>query len=103
MSKFAIDLTAEEGRLLDIIELDQGKVTHDNYEKNASAVLSLMKLLGQREAFPELLDRPKYHLGRIKSSHKGLFERNGCTGTEIYKHPALSFLSLLFFIWRELA
>lgn len=27
---------------------------------------------------------PRYHLGRIKASHKGLFERNGCQGSDIY-------------------
>lgn len=28
-----------------------------------------------------------YRSGRIKGSRKGLFERNGCTGADIYTHP----------------
>jgi hypothetical protein len=32
-------------------------------------------------------DDPRYRQGRIKASHKGVFERNGCTGADIYTHP----------------
>jgi len=30
---------------------------------------------------------PNYRTGRVKGSRKGLFERNGCTGSDIYTHP----------------
>lgn len=96
---FAIELTAEEQKMLDILELDQGKVTTESYEKNARAALTLVKLLAQRNAVPAVRlnywNDPRYQLGRIKSSHKGLFERNHCVGEDIYRHP--HFLAYLYY------
>ena len=45
----------------------------------------------ERDAIPEerlnYWTDPDYNTGQLKASNKGVFERNGCTGQEIYTHP----------------
>lgn len=54
-------------------------------------MLRLLKSLVDRDAIPEVRVRywsdPDFQTGRVKTSYKGLFERNGRQGEEIYTHP----------------
>ena len=88
---YAIELSDEEATLLSGIELDQSTLDHEQYERQGPLVLSLLKSLAERNAIPEVRLRywsdPEYQIGRLKASHKGLFERNGRQGDEIYTHP----------------
>jgi hypothetical protein len=90
-SEFAIALEPAELAALAKIEMDMGKLRHESAQTNAPAVVELMQMLIKRRAIPEVRVRywqdPEYHNGRVKSSHKGLFERNGNKGNEIYEHP----------------
>lgn len=87
----AIELTEEESSLLSDIELDQSKLDHEQYKRQGPLVLQLLKSLVGRRAIPEVRLRywsePDYQIGRLKASHKGLFERNGRRGDEVYTHP----------------
>ncbi|BAL73736.1 hypothetical protein [Bradyrhizobium cosmicum] len=89
--EYAIQLTGAEAALLAQIELDMGKLKFESAQSNAPAVVALMKSLEERKAIPEIRLRywldPDLNHGRIKSSHKGLFERNGTKGQEIFEHP----------------
>lgn len=88
---YAIELTEEESALLSGIELDQSGLDHEQYKLQGPLVLSLLNSLAERNAIPEVRLRywsdPEYQIGRLKASHKGLFERNGRQGDEIYTHP----------------
>lgn len=88
---YAIELTDKESETLSGIELDQSALDHDQYKRQGPLVLSLLKSLVERSAIPEVRLRywsgPEYQIGRLKASHKGLFERNGRQGDEIYTHP----------------
>jgi predicted dehydrogenase len=90
-SEFAIDLEPAESAILAGIELDPRRIRYENAQTNGSAVVKLMRLLVKRGAIPEVRAKywhnPEYHHGRVKASHKGLFERNGNQGEEIYEHP----------------
>ncbi|WP_430449444.1 hypothetical protein [Rhodophyticola sp.] len=90
---YAIKLTKEESELLSGIELDTDKLRfdHEAYERQGPLVLRLLKSLTERNAIPEHRLRywsdPEYQIGRVKASHRGLFERNGTMGQDIYTHP----------------
>jgi len=88
---YAIELTDHEAAILSDIQLDQSALDHEQYERQGPLVLNLLKLLTERNAIPEVRLRywsdPEYQIGRLKASHKGLFERNGRRGDEIYTHP----------------
>jgi hypothetical protein len=88
---YAIELTEEESALLADIELDALRLDHVRLERQGPQVLRLLKSLVDRGAIPEARLRywsdPEYQIGRVKASHKGLFERNGTQGQEIYTHP----------------
>lgn len=90
---YAIKLTEEESELLSGIELDTDKLRfdHEGYERQGPLVLRLLKSLRDRDAIPEHRLRywsdSEYQIGRVNTSHKGLFERNGTTGRDIYTHP----------------
>lgn len=88
---YAIELTDEESEILSGIELDQPVLDHEQYKRQGPLVLRLLKSLVERSAIPEarLLywSDPEYQIGRLKASHKGLFERSGRQGDEIYTHP----------------
>jgi hypothetical protein len=90
-SEFAIVLEPAETAILAGIELDPHKIQYENAQTSAPAVVELMRLLVKRGAIPEVRARywgdPDYQHGRVKASHKGLFERNGNQGEEIYEHP----------------
>jgi len=88
---YAIELTEEELALLADIEFDVLRLDHVRLVRQAPQVLHLLKSLVDREAIPEARLRywsePEYQIGRVKGSRKGLFERNGRQGQEIYTHP----------------
>jgi hypothetical protein len=95
MEKYHIKLTDSEAAKLAQIDLrgihrnhDEG---HEAYKANAQPILALLHSLSERSAIPperlNYWNDPRYHQGRIKASRKGLFERNGCKGADIYTHP----------------
>lgn len=67
-----------------------GRVDHEQWKRQGPQILLLLKSLTERKAIPEIRLRywsdPDYHIGRIKASHQGLFERNGTTGEDIFTH-----------------
>ncbi|AUQ83146.1 hypothetical protein [Phaeobacter inhibens] len=89
--KYAIELTGEESTLLSSIEFDQLVLTHEQYKMQAPLILQLLRSISDRGAIPEIRQKywadPEYHIGRLKTSYKGHFERNGNQGDEIYTHP----------------
>ena len=96
MDKYHIELTDEEEALVDAMDLHVSNPDHDEahaaYEANKQPILALLESLGERGAIPEerlnYWNHPDYNTDRrLKVSHKGMFERNGCTGQEIYTHP----------------
>lgn len=101
MSKYHIALTDDEKALLQAITLRFESFEHDPreiYLQNEKPVLGLVKSLAKRDAVPEIRLKfwsdPEYRTNRrIKSAPKGTFERNGCTGDDIYIH--LHFLPYL--------
>ena len=88
---YEVELTKEEAELLIDIELDQSKLDHERYKQRGPLVLLLLKSLLARNAIPEVRrlywSDPEYQVRRLKASNKGLFERNGRQGDEIYAHP----------------
>ncbi len=88
---YAIELQKEEALLLAKIELDPAGLDHGKFEMQAPLVLGLLKSLTDRHAIPKVRIRywtdPEFQPGRHKTSHKGLFERNGTNGQDIYTHP----------------
>lgn len=102
MAEYAITLTEDELMLVREIEFDASKLDHEAYVRQAPLILDLLRSLVERNAIPEIRLRywtdPSFKSGRIKASHKELFERNGTKGQEIYTHP--SFLKYLrYFIY----
>ena len=95
MSKYHIELTDEEEALLSAINLAPWHLGYDKARKayiaNDQPILALIRSLYDRKAIPrERLNywsKPAYFIGHGKTSHKGTFERNGCTGRDIYTHP----------------
>lgn len=95
MKKYHIELTEEEAGLLSKIDLRSHHQNHDEghaaYLNNKEPILALLKSFSARRAVPEVRlsywNDPNYRSGRIKSSRKGLFERNGRTGADVYTHP----------------
>ena len=96
MEKYRIELTDEEEALVDAVDLRVSHPDHDEahaaYEANKQPILALLESLSERGAIPEerlnYWNRPDYNTDRrLKVSNKGMFERNGCTGQEIYTHP----------------
>lgn len=95
MKKFHIDLTEEEASLLSQIDLRTKHPSHDEahaaHNANKAPVIALVRSLSERKAVPperlNYWNDPAYNPGRIKASRKGLFERNGCVGEDIYTHP----------------
>ena len=90
-----IELTDEETAILGAIDLRVSHSTHDEghaaYLANKRPILALLQSLGERGAIPHqrlsYWNDPDYNTGRPRTSHKGVFERNGCTGEDIYTHP----------------
>ena len=94
---YAVELTKEEFALLSSIEIDQSKLDHEQFSRQGPLILELLQSLFERKAIPEIRLKywtdPEYQIGRFKTSNKGLFERNGNQGAEIYFHP--NFLTYL--------
>lgn len=95
MEKYHIGLNESEVELLRRIDLRVAHRDHAEghaaYKANREPILELLQSLSERRAVPSqrlsYWNDPQYNFGRVKASRKGLFERNGCTGTEIYAHP----------------
>lgn len=95
MKKYHIELTPGESTLLSQIDLRTAHASHDEghaaYNANKVPILALVRSLSERRAVPperlNYWNEPAYNTGRIKTSRKGLFERNRCTGEDIYTHP----------------
>lgn len=95
MSKYHIELIDEEEELLKAINLAPWRLDGDEVRKayiaNDQPILALLRSLHDRKAIPQerlnYWNKPAYFMGRGKTSHKGAFERNGCTGRDIYTHP----------------
>ena len=95
MGQYDISLTEAEAALLDKIDLRVRHESHDEghaaYLANREPIVGLMRSLSERDGIPEERVRywldPGYNTGRLKASHKGVFERNGRRGDEIYEHP----------------
>ena len=97
MKKYQIELSAEEAGLVNRITLDLVPLLgfHDKLREahvtNQECVPALMKSLEERNAIPgerlKYWTDPKYTTDhRLKISRRGLFERNGCKGADIYRH-----------------
>lgn len=95
MKKYHIVLTDDERLLLKQIDLRTTHASHDEaraaYNANQRPILALVRSLSSRNAIPQerikYWNDPDYNPGRVKASRKGLFERNSCTGDDIYTHP----------------
>jgi hypothetical protein len=95
MEKYHVKLTEGEAAILAKIDLSETHRNHDDgyaaYKANAQPILALLQSLSERSAVPterlNYWNDPRYHHGRIKASRRGLFERNGCKGSDIYTHP----------------
>jgi hypothetical protein len=86
------DLTAPEKELLAKIRPDQRMLNgYEDETRNGNAVCALMKSLLARHAIPvprvKYFIEPAYHLAGREKSRKQVFERNGCIGDEIFRHP----------------
>lgn len=95
MDKYRLQLTENEAATLANIDLEyvsrHRSDGHEAYKTNKKPILTLLQSLSNRNAIPEARlnywNDARYQKSRIKASHKGLFERNGCTGSDIYTHP----------------
>ena len=60
-------------------------------QRNGEAVCALMKSLIARKVIPELRVKwftdPAYFPGGRGKSRQQVFERNGCRGEDIFRHP----------------
>lgn len=93
-------LTQAEQELLTTIvfELPDG---YEAVRRNGEAVCALMRSLIARKAIPQLRVKwftdPDFHPGGRGKSRKQMFERNGCMGEEIFRHP-----HFLEYLWHFL-
>jgi hypothetical protein len=66
------------------------ELSHEDIVKASEAAVLLVHSLISRKAIPETRIRyffePEYNT-HSKKSHRQIFEMNGCSGDEIYKHP----------------
>ena len=95
MNKYHIDLNEYETDLLEKINF-QYKVRDLEYcisasNANASPILDLLNSLEREGKIPRqrlsYWNDPLYNVGRKSHSRKGVFEKNGTTGDDIYRHP----------------
>ena len=70
---------------------------HASYKANQQPILALLKSLNERGVVPKqrmhYWRNPDYNTSNPRRSHKSVFEKNGCTGHDIYTH--LHFLPYL--------
>lgn len=93
--RYRLAFTDEEERLVAKIDLRRSHANHDEahtaYLENQEPILALLKSLSDRDGVPaqriSYWNDPEYQPGRLKGSHKELFERNDCRGEDIYTHP----------------
>lgn len=90
--RFTIELTEQEAAIRDQIELDALKLRgSDMANRNADLVMELIGLLMGRGAIPTqrvaYFTDPEFYKGNHGRSRKQGFERNGCKGDEILRHP----------------
>lgn len=103
MNKHHIPLTDEEKALVEAIIFDWDRYSADVreiYLNNKQPAVALVESLAKRKAIPlvrlKYWNDPAYFPdGRFKSSHKGIFEGNGCTGQDIHEDP--NFLPYLYY------
>ena len=92
------DLTAPEKELLTSIKFDPRLLfNYEDDQRNGNAACELMRSLLARHAIPKprvkyFID-PSYNIGGRGKSRKEVFERNGCKGADIFRHP--TFLEFL--------
>lgn len=86
-----IELTAEERTLLESITLNPENFDDAANLANEKAIPELMESLLTRKAIPEhrvqYFEDLEFRKGRVKGSHRSLFERNNTRANEIYQHP----------------
>lgn len=95
MKKYHLELTDEEAATLQRIELSPMRVAdpdaHAKYLANREPILALMRSLIERRALPahrlHYWTDPEFKPGGFRTSREGIFERNGCSGEEIFIHP----------------
>lgn len=103
MKKYHIPLTDKEKALVEAIIFDWDRYSaevREIYLNNKQPVVDLVESIAKRNAIPvvrlKFWSDPDYFPDRrYKSSHKGIFERNGCTGQDIIEH--LHFLPYLYY------
>lgn len=103
MSKHHIPLTDEEKVLVEAIIFDWDRYSanvREIYLNNRQPAVALMESLEERNAIPyvrwKYWNDPAYFPDRrVRSSRKGIFEGNGCTGQAIYED--LNFLPYLYY------
>jgi hypothetical protein len=89
----AIPLTPDESGLLAAMRLRQEELFHESVaaQRNGELAVTLMNSLMLRYAIPEVrlkyFEDPAYRTGRVKGSHRNLFERNKTVGDDIFRHP----------------
>lgn len=95
MSKYRIAFLEAEQALVNRIDFDSDDAPHRDrhqaYLGNQAPILELLVSLSGRCAIPahrvSYWNDPAYNPGRRKESRRGMFERNGNAGDEVYTHP----------------
>lgn len=88
-----IELTPEERAIRKKLILRQEELAgrFEVAQENGELARQLMHMLLARNAIPEsrlrYFDDPEYKPRRPKGSRRNMFERNGTTGDDIYRHP----------------
>jgi hypothetical protein len=87
-----ISLNSEEQMLFNEIEFDPLLLKNsDHARENGDAVFKLLKSLVQRKGIPQIRIRyftdPEFNLGGRGRSKQEVFEKNGTSGEDIYRHP----------------
>lgn len=92
----AIELTEREKELESLINYAPDPYEYQGdfdeiIRRSCDAAASLMELLIERDAIPELRERfftdPEFNIGKTKKSVLQVFESNGTKGDEIFSHP----------------
>lgn len=87
-----IELIDDEKGLLAQIKLDASALTdHNEARRNGEAVCALMNSLISRNTIPEhrmqFFTDPAYNKGGRGRSRLAIFEKNGTSGEEVFRHP----------------
>ncbi len=88
-----IDLTAAEQALLEKVDFEPTRQTHDfeRVQEICKAAGTLTALLMERNAIPEVrlkyFEDADYNVGGHGSSRREVFEKNGTRGNAIFTHP----------------